>query len=340
VGVTFIAGGLASADFELHSPFQGVTFQRTTARRARAPDTESSNRAVLKSFRGRTAGHNAATAIAAAEKGQPGAGYQNISAIGPYGTQYAVEVTWDGKPIPLIFDTGSADTWAASSYFTCVSALGTTEYPQEACRFGPHLIDDFRYGAIPDIHFRLSYGSGERIAGPMGYSDIGVAGITVKQVQVGLANSTHWYGNNVTQGILGLAYPALTSAYSGSPNEDRSAFSIPYPPFFTSMVQQGLVADSFSVALARNSSEGVVAWGGRTGLPTTGPVVATDLLIVSLGLYDQFQKWLTKDRPRSTAPSPSLPGPIRTTPSSSTASSGARPSTRASTPMLSTRAPR
>lgn len=280
-GLTLTTVRLASAVFDPHSPFQGITFQRVTAVRERAPDTPSSHRQALKGFRSRMAGHNAASAIGAAERGQPDAGYQNISALGPYGTQYAIEVLWDDKPVQLIFDTGSSDTWAASTDFTCVNSAGTTEYPQEACHFGPDLIDDFRYGVIPDIHFRLSYGSGERIAGPMGYSDIAVAGITVKQVQVGLANSTHWYGNNVTQGILGLAYPALTSAYSGSPSEDRSAFSIPYPPFFTSMVQQGLVADSFSVALARNSSEGIVAWGGRTGLPTSGPVTSTDLLIVS-----------------------------------------------------------
>lgn len=295
LGAGMLTGQLASAQIDLYSPYSGITFQRIKAHRDRAPETLSSNRQTLKRFRGKTAGRNAAFAIGAAQKGGPGAGYQNISAIGPYGTQYAVEVDWDGKPVQLIFDTGSSDTWAASSDFTCMSELGTIEYPQEACGFGDDLVEGFKYGTIPDIHFRLSYGSGERIEGPMGFSDISVAGIKVERVQVGLANSTHWYGNNVTQGVLGLAYPSLTSAYSGSPQEDRSAFSIPYAPFFTSMFQQGLVADSFSVALDRNSSEGIVAWGGRTGVPTTNPSVRTDLIVVSCVALLIVDQWLTID---------------------------------------------
>ncbi|EEY17908.1 aspartic proteinase [Verticillium alfalfae VaMs.102] len=281
-GAGLLTATLVHAEIDLSSPFQGVSFQRIKAVRDRSSDETSTHRQVLKPFHGRITGHNAASAIAAAEKGQPGAGYQNITALSPYGTQYAMEVIWDGTPIQMIFDTGSSDTWAARSDFSCTNRGGTIEYPQESCSFGNPAIDSFKYGEIPDIHFTLGYGSGERVSGPMGYSDLTVAGITVKQTQVGLANQTFWYGNNVTQGILGMAYPALTSAYSGSLSENRQAFQIPYAPFFTSMVQQGLSDASFSVALARNSSNGLIAWGGRTGLPTTGPTASTDLIVPTL----------------------------------------------------------
>ncbi|GKT86513.1 eukaryotic aspartyl protease [Colletotrichum tofieldiae] len=156
--------------------------------------------------------------------------------------------------------------------------VGTAVYSQEACGFGPNKIDGFKYGPAEDIHFSLGYGSGEQVSGPMGFSDIEVAGIVVQQQQVGLANKTYWLGNNYTNGILGLAYPSITSAFTGDMDENRPAFQVPYSPFFTSMVQQGLSADSFSVSLVRNSS-GVIGWGGRTGLPVDGPTAYTDLII-------------------------------------------------------------
>ncbi|KAG7114321.1 aspartic-type endopeptidase like protein [Verticillium longisporum] len=290
-GAGLLTATLVHAEIDLSSPFQGVSFQRIKAVRDRSSDETSTHRQVLKPFHGRITGHNAASAIAAAEQGQPGAGYQNITALSPYGTQYAMEVIWDGTPIQMIFDTGSSDTWAARSDFSCTNRGGTIEYPQESCSFGNPAIDNFKYGEIPDIHFTLGYGSGERVSGPMGYSDLTVAGITVKQTQVGLANQTFWYGNNVTQGILGMAYPALTSAYSGSLSENRQAFQIPYAPFFTTMVQQGLSDASFSVALARNSSNGLIAWGGRTGLPTTGPTASTDLIVANINPTRSETAW-------------------------------------------------
>jgi hypothetical protein len=74
---------------------------------------------------------------------------------------------------------------------------------------------DFGHGFTNDVHFFLKYCSGEKVSGPMGYSDITCGGLTVSWQQVGLAKHTHWGGNNVTIGALGLAYSSLTSAYFG-----------------------------------------------------------------------------------------------------------------------------
>ncbi|WYZ37623.1 hypothetical protein EsH8_II_001129 [Colletotrichum jinshuiense] len=285
VGLLFANAALAKdrrrVGVEIKSPLKGVTFQRIKAFRDAAPDEVSGRVQTLKPFRGKLVGHNAATALGAVQPLGISSNYQNITALSPYGTQYAVEVIWDGKPINMLFDTGSSDTWAAGSNFTCTNMMGTAVYSQEACGFGPDKIDGFRYGAIEDIHFSLGYGSGEKVSGPMGYSDIEVAGITVRQQQVGLANLTYWHGNNFTNGILGLAYPSITSAFTGDVDENRPAFQVPYSPFFTSMVQQGLSADSFSVSLVRNSS-GVIAWGGRTGVSVVGPTAYTDLIITTI----------------------------------------------------------
>ncbi|KAK2003160.1 eukaryotic aspartyl protease [Colletotrichum falcatum] len=275
---------------EIKSPLKGVNFQRIKAFRDAAPDEVSGRVQALKPFRIKIAGHNAATALGATQPRGLSAAYQNITALSPYGTQYAVEVIWDGKPINMIFDTGSSDTWATASNFTCTNMAGTAVYSQEACGFGPGKIDGFKYGPAEDIHFTLGYGSGERVSGPMGFSDIEVAGITVQQQQVGLANKTYWMGNNYTNGILGLAFPSITSAFTGDMDEDRPAFQVPYSPFFTSMVQQGLSADSFSVSLVRNSS-GLIAWGGRTGLPIDGPTAYTSLIITTINPHRPEGSW-------------------------------------------------
>ncbi|KAF9878466.1 aspartic-type [Colletotrichum karsti] len=275
---------------DLVSPLKGVSFQRIAAHREPTPDDVVGRTQPLKAIRSKIAGHNAATALQAAQPRDLSSAYQNITALTPWGTQFAIEVVWDGKPINMLFDTGSSDTWAASSNLSCVSAMGTVAYPQEACGFGPDLIDEFKYGPIEDIHFLLSYGSGEKVSGPMGYSDIEVAGIVVRQQQVGLANQTHWYGNNYTNGIIGMAYPSITSAFTGDIEEKRPAFQVPYQPLFTSMVQQGLSADAFSVSLVRNSS-GVIAWGGRTGLPISGPTAYTDLIITQINTERAESSW-------------------------------------------------
>ncbi|OLN86189.1 putative aspartic-type endopeptidase [Colletotrichum chlorophyti] len=285
-----LAKGRHRGAVEIKSPMKGVTFQRIKAFRSPAPDDEIGRVQTLKAFRGKVAGHNAATALSAAQPHDLSSNYQNITALSPYGTQYAVEVTWDGKPVNLLFDTGSSDTWAASSNLTCIDRVGTSAFSPESCAFGPDRIDGFKYGAIDDIHFSLFYGSGEHVAGPMGFSDIEVAGITVERQQVGLANRTYWHGNNFTNGILGLAYPSLTSAFTGDFGEHRPAFQVPYSPFFTSMVQQGLSADAFSVSLVRNSS-GVIAWGGRTGVPVIGPTAYTDLIITNINADRPEGSW-------------------------------------------------
>ncbi|TDZ38561.1 putative aspartic-type endopeptidase [Colletotrichum spinosum] len=278
------------ASIDIKSPLKAVSFQRLKAQRKPVGDDVIGQSQPLNAFRSKIAGHNAASALGAAQPQGLSAAYQNITALSPWGTQYSVEVIWDGKPINMLFDTGSSDTWAVHSNFSCVSSTGFTRYPQPACGFGPGYISDFKYGAIEDLHFSLSYGSGESVSGPMGNSDIEVAGIVVKRQQVGLANTTNWYGNNYTNGILGMAYPSITSAFTGDISEHRPAFQVPYQPFFTSMVQQGLSADSFSVALVRNSS-GVIAWGGRTGEPISGPVAYTDLIITAINVERPSSAW-------------------------------------------------
>ncbi|KAJ4127232.1 hypothetical protein NW768_008860 [Fusarium equiseti] len=210
--------------------------------------------------------------------------HQNISAVGSFSTAYAIQCTWDQTPVWLIFDTGSSDTWAAKTGFRCENSAGNKR-DQAACEFGQPHIQDFLQG-ISEVYFHRRYGSGEDVSGPMGTSDIACGGVSVSGQQVGLANRAFWHGNNVTVGILGLAYPSLTSGYIGDPSDpvDESEWNnYPYTPWLTNAISQGSIDPVFSITIDRNTSDGVLAWGGLPPMHWYPKSVAsTDLIITKL----------------------------------------------------------
>ena len=234
-------------------------------------------------FRSKTNSKSVAAILGAHQRQVGGYGYQNITTATAYGTQYATEALWSGRRMYLLLDTGSSDTWAVQKDFDCIDFAGET-IPQIACSFGPAFPGDFQYGqTTPRQHMFIRYGDGETVTGPMGFSDITVGNITVKKQEVCLANTTYWYGNNMTSGLMGLAFPALTNAYIGSGLDHDNSMRIGYSSLFTSMVNQGKIPPLFSIAIDRNSSSGTLAWGGiapATGIDTT-KTVSLDLLVVS-----------------------------------------------------------
>ncbi|KAK5988662.1 putative aspartic-type endopeptidase [Cladobotryum mycophilum] len=216
-------------DWDLDKPINGLTFQRIKAVVEPTRDVPTKYFSRLRATKG--------------------------DAVGDASTQYAIQCSWDDTPIWLLFDTGSSDTWAAKSDFECSDGTGLT-HGQSACGFGHPYIPDFLHGEVPDLHFSLRYGSGEYISGPMGLSDISCGGVSVSKQQVGLANSTYWHGNNVTVGILGLAYPSITSAYYGQIGHEAPWNAVTYTPFLTKAISQGEMKPVFSVGLMKNGSDG------------------------------------------------------------------------------------
>lgn len=212
-----------------------------------------------------------------------GFGYENISSTSAYGTQYAVEASFNGHRMSLIVDTGSSDTWAVPQSFRCIDYSGQL-LPQATCGFGATYPETFQYGATdPETHMFIQYGDGEIVTGPMGFTDITVGNITVKKQQMCLANTTYWYGNNYTSGLMGLAFPSLTNAYLGDGTDHERANSVQYSPLFTSMVNQGLIDPVFSIAIDRNASTGMLAFGGiapAAGLDLSR-TATLDMVIVS-----------------------------------------------------------
>ncbi|KAL2167363.1 hypothetical protein VTG60DRAFT_1396 [Thermothelomyces hinnuleus] len=163
----------------------------------------------------------------------------------------SVDVLFDERRVSLINDTGSSDTWAVQKNFSCIGYSGES-LPQENCGFGETFPGTFQYGLTdPETHMFIAYGDGEIVTGPMGFSDVTVGNITVKQQQAG----DHDIENQVQ-----------------------------YSPLFTSMVNQGLVDPVFSIAIDRNASSGMLAFGGiapASGLDLSRTAVL-DMIITSV----------------------------------------------------------
>jgi hypothetical protein len=226
---------------------------------------------------------SAAAILGAHQRLIGGFGYENITTTTAYGTQYAVETIFGGHHMSLIIDTGSSDTWAVQQDFHCIDYSGQF-LPQEICGFGEAYPETFEYGLTdPETHMFIQYGDGEVVTGPMGFLDVTVGNITVQRQQVCLANTAYWYGNNQTSGLMGLAFPALTNAYLGDGSDHDFGNQVQYSPLFTSMVNQGLVDPVFSIAIDRNASTGMLAFGGiapASGLDL-GRTATLDMIIVS-----------------------------------------------------------
>ncbi|KAK4245087.1 aspartic peptidase domain-containing protein [Corynascus novoguineensis] len=227
---------------------------------------------------------SAAAVLGAHQRLVGGFGYQNITTTSAYGTQYAVDAHLGGHQVSLIIDTGSADTWAVQKNFHCIDYSGVF-LPRETCGFGETYLETFQYGLTdPETHMYIQYGDGEIVTGPMGFSDVTVGNVTIKKQQVCLANTTYWYGNNQTSGLIGLAFPSLTNAYLGDAEDHDFGNQVQYSPLFTSMVSQGLVDPVFSIAIDRNASSGMLAFGGIapvSGLDLSRTAVL-DMIITSV----------------------------------------------------------
>lgn len=281
------------ADLDLTTPWNGFHLKRAVPIVARSPDRISPRVSKLKKLTRKHQLHPRSAASLLAKRNQEPFslknGIQNISAVGDFSTSYAIECLWDSTPVWLTFDTASSDTWAVKSGFRCENNLGDKQ-DQDWCGFGQPHIQDFGLGKLTEIHLHRSYASGEDVSGPMGASDISCGDVNVHNQQVGLANRTYWHGDNVTVGVLGLAYPSLTSGYLGGPKDETEWNNYPYTPWLTKAIAQGETSPMFSVWLDRNSSDGMLTWGGlpRPAATRLGQLTTTGLIIVSLEYRRRF----------------------------------------------------
>ena len=195
------------------------------------------------------------------------------------GSSYAVDVQLAGQSSLLIFDTGSSDLWVAGAGFVCVNANGR-KVPEARCHFGPLFSGTFQEGKVPNEHIYVPYGSGEAVAGYLGYEDVTVAGVTVNHQEIGIVEEAYYLGDGVTSGIIGFAYSALTSAYKGSNfGHDTSSALIHYTNFIGNVVKQGKVNPEFSIILDRSGAGSELVLGGLPSGSSSNQFTTVPLLI-------------------------------------------------------------
>jgi Eukaryotic aspartyl protease len=196
-----------------------------------------------------------------------------------------------GQDFNAVIDLGSSDTWLAMTGYKCLEkenppkGLGGKFAPlvdgvfgawqkiwpsSPQCKFGRTYDETKTFSQIPNQHFNTSFTDGEFARGYMGKETVRIGNITIVGQPMGFVDKAAWQGDGVSSGILGLAFPSITNAFTGTdPHQDRKgANNVPYPPIFTNMHRTGLIRPYFSMALNRASEEpGVLALGGLPGAP-------------------------------------------------------------------------
>ncbi|KAG9237364.1 aspartic proteinase precursor [Amylocarpus encephaloides] len=187
-----------------------------------------------------------------------------------------------GTTFDLIVDTGSSDTWVASTTFACRDPRTGEPADQSACAFGP-LYDRQDFQEIPDQNFQISYGDGSSVSGVMGYAQVTLGGIQVNSEIAAVNQARLWRGDHQSSGLFGLSYSGLTSAFNGTDlMQDSGRTRINYDPIFATMYKAGKLKDNvFSLAIERghvNQQAGVLALGGLPHVHTTKPYVTTPIV--------------------------------------------------------------
>lgn len=124
------------------------------------------------------------------------------------GEEFATNITFGGQTFVSIVDTGSSDTWVVEKGFQCVNITTEAPLPEDQCFFGPAFASDSSFSQIPNQNFNITYGDGEFLTGVVGFEDVTLAGIKVRQ-EVALVDYAAWEGDSTTSGLTGFAYPAL-----------------------------------------------------------------------------------------------------------------------------------
>ena len=124
------------------------------------------------------------------------------------GQELVTSITLGNFTYKAIVDTGSSDTWVVETGFQCLNQTNGADIPEEGCGFGPTFMIGSTFEQIPDENFNIIYGSGQFLTGIMGFEQVEIAGLSVRQ-EVAVVNVAAWPGDNVTSGLVGLAYPGL-----------------------------------------------------------------------------------------------------------------------------------
>jgi hypothetical protein len=144
-----------------------------------------------------------------------------------------------------IFILSSSDTWIVQKGFQCLTVDGAPQ-PESECAFGTSGFVPSRsptFVADKNQNLNITYGDGTFVVGPTGQETITVGGLTVTNQKFGVPTIAQFFASDVASGLLGLAYPALTSVFNTSnPTQDSITNAAPYNPFFFTAIQEKKVS--------------------------------------------------------------------------------------------------
>ncbi|PYH83285.1 acid protease [Aspergillus uvarum CBS 121591] len=204
------------------------------------------------------------------------------------GEEFATSITVGGASVDVIVDTGSSDLWLVEEGFTCLSENGK-QVSESTCAFGPTWSPTSSFAKISGEEFSISYGDGEFATGVMGKDEVTLAGISVEQELAGVTEA-YWAGDGTTSGLVGLAYPGITSAYS-----TRTDRQVEYDPIITTLVDEGIIDSYFSIAIERDVSgaAGYITLGGLPPVNYTDTWSSTDILVTTSDGQDEGYAYYT-----------------------------------------------
>ncbi|KAH8900250.1 acid protease [Thozetella sp. PMI_491] len=154
---------------------------------------------------------------------------------------YIVDLVVGNQSIPVSIDTGSSDTWFIQEPLKCIPF--NPSYYDPSCGFGKGFEGNLSGGRVENETFARSYTDGTFVVGTFGYEDVNLGGVKVKHQKLGVVDRAAWFGDRLTSGLLGLAYPMMTGL------DDNVAA---YDPIFTTMWKNNLSAPMFTLALSRH----------------------------------------------------------------------------------------
>jgi hypothetical protein len=160
------------------------------------------------------------------------------------------------------------------SGYTCINATDNLEIPQEDCLYSNKAYHkSSTYKRIPNQIFGIQYGAG-LASGIMALEDVSIGDVTTKCQKIAIADHSNPMGDEVNSGLLGLAYPSITSAHPANKTDNTTFWfnRLPYDPLVNTMHQQGLIEPYFNLALSRSPQNKSTAFGGYLTLGGLPPV--------------------------------------------------------------------
>ena len=190
-----------------------------------------------------------------------------------YGTVFDAPMTIGNQSFHMLVDTGSSDTYVMKTGYTCINATDNLVMGEEDCLYGNKTYrSSDTHVRVANENFGIQYGAG-LASGYFAYENVSLGNVTTRQ-KVGIASRSNPMGDGVNSGLLGLAYPSITSAHPGNVTDNTTYWynRLPYDPLVNTMHKKGLIEPYFSLALARSPQNTSTAFGGYLTLGGLPPV--------------------------------------------------------------------